>query len=360
MQQPKNLYELVDFERSLKDVRFSGVVKLNTNNKNYFTFINNGVKYYAPRRTQFVHLLLSRMYGEMDYKQANAIWNEKILLPEFENEINTAIKNKGLILRTYSHNNENYVYGIVTPQFRNINQLEFREKTHKAFKASGIDVVGKLNGLEERFTLPVFNDELNFELIISYARNNGYHGFRTEWERIIRVCSNGLTRKLADKNHLIHRADIDFNNFISNLVRHGIHELGEIGKQISLSKSRHIDPDTFNPLFSRLHLAEGLKERIVSKFHEEKKLWGNSEWALSQAFTWMGTHDKYSYPNTRMLMRETGTSILESSLDDYLTDLQYIIVEFNPWGNTYKSLLPENHEKVVLREYWQDRNINLN
>jgi len=353
MQHPKNLYELVDFDKGLKDIDFSGVVEVVNGKEPQLLFKNDGKKYYAPIKNQFIHQLLARMYGEIDIKTAIKEWKENASSANFIAELNNSLKHRGIKLRTFSRNNENHVYGLVSNRFRHIDQLEFRDKLYQAFLNNGIKVNGTLKGTEERFDLPVYDNEVSFELVISYARNNGYHGYRSEWERIIRICSNGLKRTEAESSHLIHHAEVDFNKFINKLIEHGVYELGEVGKHICVAKSKELTVADFNPLFSRLLLAEGVKERIIAKYTEEVKLYGNTEWSLSQAFTWMGTHDKYTYPGTRALIQETGTTVLEISLQSYLNNKSYLVTEKSEWGDTFRSLLPNGHKGISQRNYWK-------
>jgi hypothetical protein len=46
---------------------------------------------------------------------------------------------------------------------------------------------------------------------------------------------------------------------------------------------------------------------------------GNNEWALSQALTWLGSHDRHISTWSKQQLTTLGTEVLESSLPKVLT-----------------------------------------
>lgn len=70
----------------------------------------------------------------------------------------------------------------------------------------------------------------------------------------------------------------------------------------------------------RLSLAQASKRRVRNRLDVETKDVGNNEWALSQALTWIGSHEKAISFRNRPLLISLGTGILEKTLDETLRD----------------------------------------
>jgi hypothetical protein len=226
---------------------------------------------------------------------------------------------------TLKPNGLNHIYGIVTPHFVEVDQLAFRSEFLN--KAAGMDSLipqsqgvykNKFGNVIEFFNFdsPGYQVEYNYGLV--YARNTGYDAYKVEWGRCVLVCSNGLTRWEGSKFNWKHNGDIDLSDFITMTINDGVGHQQFIEQRIEASTNSILHRDTLEEFLSRLSLAKSTKERISSRLMTEAVIVGSNEWALSQALTYLGTHDRHISFRAKKQLNELGTEILENSLENLL------------------------------------------
>ncbi len=170
----------------------------------------------------------------------------------------------------------------------------------------------------ERFDLKG-RGQLKFSYLLHHARNIGYDAIRVKWERLVLVCTNGLTKIESAKNYKWkHTNEQDIFSFVNNSINEGValHLRDEV--KIDDSINRELDNSTFSEFLRRLHLANVSKHRLIDRIKTEVHTVGNNEWALSQALTWIGTHAKEIDFRPKDLLKEDGSMILDHSLENYL------------------------------------------
>jgi len=220
------------------------------------------------------------------------------------------------------------IYGIVTPHFLEVNQLDFREAFLEEARRSA--ALGARTKRVERtffgnvmkffhFNSPGFQVDLEYGLV--YARNTGYDAFRVDWGRYVLVCSNGLKRwDSTNQFKWYHNHQVELNEFLNRTVEEGIGNQKFLEERIQIAGQTALSQDVVGEFISRMSLAKATKQRLASRLVDESRTVGSNQWALSQAFTYLGTHDKHISFRTKRQFTELGTDILEHSLNEVLKE----------------------------------------
>jgi hypothetical protein len=245
------------------------------------------------------------------------------------------LKSKQLVIRYFSKNGNNEIYGIVSSSFQEINQLEFRESFINELKQlDDFSVESKLtvnrNGqLIEEF-IPAFSQQqVAYTYCLIHGNNNGYNAIKMFWGRKVIICSNGLTRyKDADNFILNHTQSSNSKTFVQQTVEEGIKNYNFINNRIETSSNSILQDSTFNDFLGGITLARATKDRIADRLKTEVKVTGNTEWSLSQSLTWLAEHEKAIGTFTKNLLRDTGTFILEEGLEKFMSEKR-VVEEFN-------------------------------
>lgn len=345
------LQKLTEYEGGLKKVRLSPATSFKVAINGSLDLKINGELYQVELNPHLIHQVGNRIFQNLrnSFASINKHWDEQIKNNKVElaNDIESRLlqQNATLLLDV----EKNKLYGIISDQFREINQLKFRSEFIDSYKAYGLSENASSNYLtffgepREKFTFNANNfrkvgEPIEYGIDIIYGLNNGYSSFRIALVRSILVCKNGLTS--CEKLHfaqLKHTKDYNIPAFIKD-IKNNIFEYDEFfQKVISGAKIRSINPNQMNELFARLHVTTVIKNRIRERFEIEKAATGDNEWSLSQAFTYLATHFYKTYPDKHngSILTEVGSNILDNSLE-YVLDSsmkEYAYGEYKTYGN---------------------------
>lgn len=324
--------ELIDFEKSIQriDVKHPVKIRFSADGKN-LCLDHGDMQLQGRVNRPFMHQLGSRAWGRANsYAEIERLWGKKFSTDrvELESELTNVFKENDLIIK-YFHGASgiNTIYGVVSPHFIEVNQLEFR---HQFLESLGCDsplkpistgiTVSDYGQVAEVFD---FNDQglqTKYRYILVYARNNGYEAYQVNWGREVVVCTNGLTTWKGSKFKWKHTRETDLKDFISLTVNEGVANQHFIEGRIKESRETLLQPVRLKELLERLSVARATKQRITNRLAIEAGEIGGNEWALSQAFTWLGSHEKHIPIKVRSQFVRLGTNILEKSLHDTLND----------------------------------------
>lgn len=345
------LQKLTEYEGGLKKVRLVPSVSFDVVINDTLDLLIYGELYKVKLNPHIIHQLGNRIFQNLGNSlvSINKHWYERIKNHKVElaNEIKTKLlqQNATLLLDV----EKNTLYGIISDQFCEINQLKFRSEFIDTYKTYGLSEKAANNNLtffgepREKFTFNANNfrkvgEPVTYGIGIIYGLNNGYSSFRIALDRTILVCKNGMTS--VEKLHfaqLKHTKEYSIPAFIEN-IKNNIFEYDEFfQKVISGAKIRSINPNQVNELFARLHVTTVIKNRIKERFEIEKAATGENEWSLSQAFTYLATHFYKTYPDKHngSILTEVGSNILDNSLE-YVLDSsmkEYAYGEYKTYGN---------------------------
>jgi hypothetical protein len=326
------LQTLVEFERQVREVTIEDIPEVHlANDGTRLTLSSGGVDLHGAIDRPLVHQIGGRIWPEAsEYRDVAARWHSSFKngKSQLESDIAAAFARHNLKVRYVARGGSNQIYGVVTPHFVEVNQLEFRQafleearqSTTLVAKTKRVELTSFGNVVEFfDFDSPGFQVELEYGLV--YARNTGYDAYKVDWGRWVLVCSNGLRRREAGERFTWrHTHSVDLREFLNATVAEGVGNQRYLEKRIHSARETAVSRDALGELLGRLSLAESTKQRLAARVVDESRTVGANEWALSQAFTYLGTHDRHISFRTKRQFTEFGTDVLEHSLDEVLND----------------------------------------
>ncbi len=326
------LASLVNFERTIEKVDVEQPIKVQLlSDMKMIRLDYKGDQIFGRLERPLMHQLGSRLWREEnDFKAINDRWNKLAAesLFQLEEDIAELFTHHDLQLRVYSgKGGQNLIYGIVSPNFIDVNQVEFREAYIKEFhqitqtkpQSYGIEK-DRYGNIVETLPLNSFGFQTEYRNVLVYAKNNGYDSYKVNWGRLVLICSNGLRAWEGSKYRWKHTNEIKLHDFITNTIAEGKANQSHLEKCIARAQAIDINSDLYAEMINRLSLAHASKARIDERLKIECQEVGRNEWALSQAFTWLGTHEKALPYQMKPKLRDFGTDILEKSLKSVLQE----------------------------------------
>ena len=340
---------LINRERNLHqlDVLLPVEVQLSSDGKKT-QIVHNGVTLTGEIKRPLIHQLGGRAWGQdKDFESISQIWQQKFVKNryELEQELANMFKKHELSIRYETDTQgKNNIYGVVTPHFIDVNQLEFRERfiehsrqsTSLIPESQGIEI-GPFGEIIEFFKFDSTGFQTQYEYGLVYARNNGYEAYKVNWGRWIIICSNGLKRWEGNNSVWKHTKNVDLSEFIAKTVEDGIGNQKFLEKRIVISKETQLSQEKIFELMGRISLAQASKTRVTDRLAVESQAVGYNEWALSQSLTWLGSHEKAIPLKNQKQLIGLGTDVLEHSLDEVLKEESKIFFD-----GSYGLVLPKN------------------
>jgi hypothetical protein len=331
-QEQNPIQNLVDFEARVKrvDIESPIEVKLVDNGEN-IRFDYQGMSLTGKVDRPLMHQLGGRIWKTetTDFESIEKIWRYKFGGDKqgLEADIASAFRKYDLSIRYFKRNAVNNVYGIVSPSFVDVNQLHFRQRFLQEVRKSSILSPRSL-GLKqlrtgeiiEQFVFESHGFQTEYQYGLKYAKNNGYDAYKVNWGRVVLICSNGLTSWAGQKYRWKHNKEIDLAEFITFTVNDGIRNQQWLEQKITDAREKELAESDVAELRDRLSLARASKDRVMSQLEAEARVVGKNEWALSQALTYLGTHEKALPIRNMHQLTNLGTDILERSLNSVLKD----------------------------------------
>lgn len=320
---PSILENLVSVEKQIKDVRINADDNVSvafSANKEEVCITVNGNSFVGMLDRPLMHQLSDRVEGMQfeTFYQLNTYWKIKIKSDSqlLSRKIAEGLKDDYTILRTHGKR----IYGIVTPAFKRINQVNFREyflteiKNTNQFEPISELIVDRFNRINEVFTPNFPTSQIEYKYSLVYGINNGYSAMKITWGRAVIVCSNGLIRFEGDQFKLKHDFKSDIKQFINKTVEEGILNYTRTNEQInSLQNVQLLEPELEQYLKTNF-TGQFLQKKVSDRIKVEAKVTGITVWSLSQALTWMATHDSSINENIRPLLTQKGTALIENGL----------------------------------------------
>lgn len=326
------IMDLVNHEKSIKQIDVERPVKVQlAKDGKTLLLVSGGIELKGKVDRPIKHQLGGRAWGgNKDFEQIDTLWRKKFYTnpSELEQELAAVFRKNDLTIRYETNDQgENDIYGIVTPHFVDVNQLEFRqnfiEKTRQntslVAESQGI-TTSKYGNVIEWFLFDNPGFQTTFKYGLIYAKNNGYDAYKVNWQREVLVCTNGLTGWRGSKYRWKHTREIALNDFITGTVSEGIANQRFLERRINISLEKELERPLLAELMERLSLAKASKNRVQNRLDIEANDVGRNEWALSQALTWLGTHKSGIPFGSKPKLTALGTGILEKSLDKTLHD----------------------------------------
>lgn len=288
-------------------------------------FFHRNTELVASVERPLMHQLGSRLWNTQDYADINQRW-KSMPAQQLEQALVAVFQRHELVARHYrDERGMNRVYGFVSPSFVDVNPLDFRQQFIEQIRMSatisprsGSLTRDKNGDVTEWFDLHSPGHQTEFRYGLHYARNSGYDAYKVHWGREIIVCTNGLKRWEGSVSRWKHTRDLAMKDFIEETVMEGIANQQWLEERIHTAQDTRLAEDTFRELMTRLSLAAATKERVHSRVEVEAKVVGRNEWALSQAMTWLGTHDRHMSFWSKQQLTDLGTELLENSLQKVL------------------------------------------
>lgn len=324
------LNRLVDFERQVKEVRIDAPpkVQLAADGKG-IQLQYGGQAFQGAVDRPIVHQLGGRIWPQAEsFKDVAKAWDLRFKQnrAQLESDIASVFERYDLSVRHVQKGNAKRIYGIVSPQFVEVNQLDFRAKFLDAARRHG-GFVAQTKRVEQtpfgnvveffQIDSPGFQIGLDYGLV--YARNTGYDAFKVQWGRYVLICTNGLKRwESHSRSKWNHNQEVDLGDFLNNTLQEGIGHQAFLEERIAKAQTQSLSQEQTRTVVDRLSLAAAPKRRLTSQIASESRRVGENEWALSQALTYLGSHDRDVSFWTKRQFTDLGTDVLEQSLDEVL------------------------------------------
>lgn len=319
----KLVYEIkVDGRRINKLLIKDNILDIEYFGDHYFCFLSPGI----------ICQIGSRIWKNRNCKEIISFWRDSIGSNP-NNDALSKIKNvfleNELIIRFFEAGGIGFeIYGIVTENFVQIDQLDFRENFIKNLNKCGFNnpdsgnvFLDKYKNVREIFNFSIPNSRFSISLNVKYGLNNGFSGFNFDWKRLILICTNGLGKVESQiHNSLKHYGETDIEMFTYQILSEAQKLMSFTEKSIFSAENRPLSATNYNLLNQKLRIASATKEKIQHKLKSEIDICGKNDWALSQAFTYIGTHDKHTADFTKRQLIYIGTKILETSLEQFISN----------------------------------------
>ena len=283
----ERLKKINNYEKTLKTIDTKKAKGINVNLKENKIFINtNGVNLLKRIDRPLIHQVGSRIWKENDYSKIFSKWKIASNSPStLSNLISETLKTNDLRIK---YTPKGYIYGIVTPQFHEVNPIDFRETLIKDLnKLLPIEQIensikyNKYGEVEESFNLfwdksdVKLDSPVKIDLGIVYGLNNGYSSFRIKLIREILTCKNGLTEKFDNSIQWKHTKKISLEEFSKKSLNHVYSHHIEMANLIIQSKEKELDDKLEQDFFRRLHIVKAAKDRVRERLKIEIKNEGN-------------------------------------------------------------------------------------
>ena len=320
------LLKRVQFEQRVVQQPMDGLVQVKLTHDGRFAEFRHDQKVLVAKvERPLIHQLGSRLWGTQSYKQISEQW-QSMDAGHREQALASVFSRHDLVARYFvDPMGVNRVYGFVTPHFVDVNPLNFREQfieqmrlsTSLALRSDGL--VSLKNGdVVEWFDFHSFDSQIKYKYGLYYARNSGYDAYKVLWGREIIICTNGLKSWEKGGSRWKHTHELALGQFIQDTIQDGLGNQQWLEQRIDAARASQLANDEFNELMARLSLASATKERVRSRVEIEAQDVGRNEWALSQALTWLGSHDRHVATWSKQQLTTLGTEVLEKALPQVL------------------------------------------
>ncbi|QEP41876.1 hypothetical protein D5085_01155 [Ectothiorhodospiraceae bacterium BW-2] len=347
------LNELVRFEQNIQSHRLTAAVRVTIDKKGKeLQLWHDGTVFRGKIDRPLIHQLGGRAWGQSAYTTIEQRWNNLFQQDprQLEQELSALFAQHELLIRYYRDSRgANQIYGVVTDKFVEVNQLAFRQQFLEQIR-DNTALVPQSYGMKRnrsgdviesfKFDMQGFQTEYRYGLI--YAKNSGYDAYKVSWGRMVLICTNGLKAWRGTNFRWKHTREIDLTDFIQTTVNDGIGNQKWLEDRIGAARGHALNSGSMTELMGRLSLAKASIERVNSRLRVEANDVGYNEWALSQALTWLGNHERYISNWGKRQLIGLGTDILENSLDQVLSEESRRYVD-----GSYGLLLPQDFRRAA-------------
>lgn len=288
-----------------------------------------------------IHQLGSWVWPNQDRSATAELW-KKNARNGLAQRLAAVLSNSGLVLRYRETENGLEIYGLTSSKFVEMDQRHFRKVLVEAMRPLGIAPSGDVfetafKEVVEEFKLPPRKGAVGLTCRVIYGLNTGYSSYRLRWGRVILVCTNGMTSfEGVARDRWLHSGDVEIARFVDASVHGAYDHLSLLERKIVAACDRRLDDDRVDQFLARLVLAKATKHRIVGQLDAEFQATGRNEWSLSQALTYLGTHERAIPPRVRNHLTRLGSEVVDGSLDA-VTSAKWI----NPTARAYESQIFE-------------------
>ena len=233
-----------------------------------------------------------------------------------------ALSDSGNMLRYYETEDGANLYGLTFADFVEMDQRLFRRHLMNAMAPLGIAPTGQVfetafDEIVEEFDIPRSQEgEVGLSCRVIYGLNSGYSSYRLRWGRVVLVCSNGMTTfEDVGRDRWLHNRNVKIDDFVHGSVESAFSRLSALERKILCSKARRLQERDCCLFIERMVLARSTKKRLDSRIELEFGSTGSNEWSLSQALTYLGSHERAIPPRVRARLTALGTKIIDEGFD---------------------------------------------
>lgn len=311
---------LVAREDQVKKLQLNGRVELDFScGMRTLQLRADGLAVDARLTSALIHQIGARVWPNLTASKTRELWVEQPV-EKLQVMLENALSESGLIVRYREEESGPQLYGLTSPQFVEMDQRVFRRSLLEAMEPLGIVPGGAVfetayKEVVEEFSTPAALGAIGLTCRVIYGLNTGYSSYRLRWGRVVLICTNGMTAfRDAGRNRWIHSNQVDIADFVNSSVHGAYDRLSALEQRILSAQARTLDDSRLNVFLDRLHVARATKERIQDRLHMELSDTGENEWSVSQALTYLGSHEKAIPPRVRNHLTSLGTKVIDEDL----------------------------------------------
>lgn len=334
---PRPLRELAEREAMLHDVCLAGRprrVGLNWEER-LITIETPGWQIAGRLERPLLHQLGSRLeladpgqlLEQAKFWRRESDWWSAHLTAEGVEEV---LGRDDVILRLLPDGETAHLYGLISPGFRKTGKLHFRHHFQQGLRRR-IGQSFQWNGCwADRWGMVWENYQLDrgifgprpifgLDIKLGYGLDNGYSAFRINLSRSVLACLNGMSSWThPEESEWRHNSPIQIEAFADQVLNSVIKHNEWLLERWQSAQGTPLESESLWALMRRIDAPVATQERIAGRLESEINAVGRNQWALSQALTWLGTHERAIPRGWRYT--GLGTQILERGLEAVLED----------------------------------------
>lgn len=316
---------------------------------------NQGIEFIWKMNNIFIHQIGKRIYGDRfanEYEPLFDQWVKDINddYSGFYDKILKVFRNNDLVIRYYLSQKKNFIYGIVSSKYQKTDQNAFRDRFIKVANGTGYfnftsprqySSSGEKGPVKEYFNFKTNSTKITINCGITYGLNNGYGAYSVHWQRIFRSSGAWLSPWKSSQdykwrnNPLLHEdeANSEMLTFVEHIISQGL-QLSKMMDELIIAAENDKMTEKYKvEIMNKLQIAYATKDRVFDEYAKRIFAKGNSMLTFIDSINTVGTNDNYTMKETKRLLIETGTRILEEGIESFLKDTRpiYLAAKYADW-----------------------------
>lgn len=356
------LYNLVEFEKNIRDIQLksNSIIEVDfVENYDYSVVTENYITSHPQKMLKNISknlvqikvdgkIFVRKMDRVLIHQLGDRIWTNANSFTEvllewllqmhqsitlLKDKIKEVLSNRNLVIR-YLPGKSNLIYGIVSSLYSPTNQLKFRDDFIKYANESGCFDINQsfikprklFETVEESFSFnTASNSMIALNCALIYGLNNGYGAYKIKWHRKSRKDNAWFTPFEAEDGYEWRNNSFsEIENFVHYIIKEGKNYQDFIDTKVSLASNTSLAEAFMEEFLNKMLIAYATKDRIRNNYEIATREYGRTVWAVSSSLRITGSFDPHTPKNTKWLLLDTGTLMIDKKYEEYLYNIKEI------------------------------------